>query len=178
MSDHRARRRFPDAAVMALERICREEGLGHDAATRPVALVRPDRSVPVNSKSRAGLALRGLPARAPRQVARRGKEAAQWPLPRHILVGDERHFPSLRFRGGNHQPGEPGSGRPGSPSSNISKVSTSTPSRASTRCSCWTSPAATASSAARTRLGRRQAAPIQEFGSSGGVRRLQRYPLL
>ena len=47
---------FPDAGVMALERICREGGFGHGAATRLLALARPDRLVSVNSKSCAGLA--------------------------------------------------------------------------------------------------------------------------
>ena len=107
------------------------------SATRVLALVRPDRLVSVNSKSHAGPAVRGLPARAPQQVARRGEEAAQRALPRHILAGDERYFPGLRSKGGNHQPSEPGSTGPGSPSSISSKASTSTPSRASTRCWCW-----------------------------------------
>ena len=42
---------FPDAAVIALEQICSEGGFGHGAATRLLALARPDRLVSVNSKS-------------------------------------------------------------------------------------------------------------------------------
>ena len=60
---------------MALERVCREEGLGHDAATRLLALVPPDGSMSVNSKSCAGAAVRGLPGPCPTaggQARRRG----------------------------------------------------------------------------------------------------------
>ncbi len=49
-------RKFPEIAVKALERICREDGFSHGAATRFLALARPDRLVSVNTGSRAGLA--------------------------------------------------------------------------------------------------------------------------
>ncbi len=47
---------FPDAGVSALEQIRGENRFSHGAATRLLALARPDRLVSVNSKSCAGLA--------------------------------------------------------------------------------------------------------------------------
>lgn len=47
---------FPDAGVTALEQICEESSFGHGAATRLLALARPDRLVSVNTKSCSGLA--------------------------------------------------------------------------------------------------------------------------
>ena len=47
---------FPDVAVTALEKICREKGFGPGTATRFLALARPDRLVSVNNESRHGLA--------------------------------------------------------------------------------------------------------------------------
>ncbi len=47
---------FPDVAVTALEKICLEYGWGSGAATRLLALARPDRLISVNSMSRDRLA--------------------------------------------------------------------------------------------------------------------------
>ena len=47
---------FPGAGVTALEQIYREDRFRHGAATRLLALARPDRLVSVNSKSCSGLA--------------------------------------------------------------------------------------------------------------------------